>query len=309
MTLSFKTVKIIIAALLFVFLTTTLFSATLFMPVQKASAQVPGAPSIVIAPKSDALATAHRIINEFKVEARSLRDRGWKLFDQAKAELRQAIKENYKAFLAGLAIKLTTNIIGLVLRRLVEKNKIDDYRKVYQFLTKYIYALQYIDEQYQNGNYNFEDAHILRLLIFGMGSDWATARSPNLGDLSVLDSNPEFYQWIQAKVNDKKVCQTGRLNPADPNYYQWLLESKGPECMVPFVAAGFTDKAISIISDAQFAAQMEIAAGEGYQSQRQCGNLYVNQDREFARVQTGATTLAGREVPLYQFGNVPTGTY
>jgi len=257
MSLEFSTFKIIIYALLAVFVVTALFGFLAFLPPEKAYAQF----GVVLTPVSDAVDWIIDALVKVWDSARYLAGQAWEFAKDLSLDIAKAVRENIRAFLYGLAIKLAVNALQVVMDRIIEQNKITDYISYIDRITRYVYAIQQIDKRLDDGNISEDDGKILKAMVLSGSADvWSSAWS-----------DTKVHQYINEKIAKTDYCRVDNLYPTNPNYYAELMRSKAPECSPVFLSAAAADATLGIIGEAQNAAQVELYSSGGYKSIRDCG--------------------------------------
>lgn len=264
MTLTYNTLRPLVAALVLVLFATTFLQFASFLAVQEAQAQM-----VVTDPGNTITQWIIRALNAAWDVAKEAAKRAWEWTKDRALDALKWARDNALAILMAAGLKLAARFLLAEVERLMARRSIQSYLYYADFLVRNVYVIEQLTQRYPvrgpGGQYRPSDERD-RLILFNLISEGRQLYSR-------LNPGTPAYEGIKQATLLNPRCQTYNLSPQNPNYYAELLASKGPECVPQFVIAGFRDMALNDLAAAENAAQQEIAAGEGFQSGRQCGTV------------------------------------
>lgn len=297
MTLSYNTLKPLVGMLIFIVFVTTFLQFASLVAVQEARAQL-----VVTDPGNTItqwVIDALKVARDVAVEAAK---RAWEWTKDKAIDALKWARDNTLAILMAAGLKLAARFLLAEVERLMSRRSIQSYLYYADFLVRNVYVIEQITKRYPvrdaNGEYSPSDERD-RLILFNLISEGRQLYSR-------LEPGTPAYEGIKQATLFNPRCQTYNLSPQSPTYYAELLASKGPDCVPQFVVASYRDAALSDLAAAEQAAQQEIAAGQGFQSGRQCGTVATS---DVFNVDLNGETLETEytQAELNELGDLPEG--
>ncbi len=196
------------------------------------------------------------------------------------AQQNSSAKDIMKAFMVKLVLNLNKNLTTKVVNELQKEYKIDDYLAYGDALATQVYAMKYIDQNYEG---DARTQMMMRSLI-------QSEKVPQQARVASAFANQQAKEYVASQCGN--VGELDATNGASLN----CLASYGNEQASPmFKYLNALDTSAKIRAEAQKTAQAEIAQSDGYAPPRNCGGSVQQQTQIDAQI---SSVTAERDAAL-----------
>jgi cell division protein ZapA (FtsZ GTPase activity inhibitor) len=217
----------------------------------------------------------------FETIAASLREN----IQQLSAQQNASAKDITKAFMVKLLLNLNKNLTTRVVNELVNKYKIDDYLAYGDAVATQVYAMKYIDQNFEGDT---RTQMMMRSLI-------QSEKIPQQARVAVNFANQQAKQYVGYACSG-----VGKLDAQNPASLKCLSSLGQVEASPTYRYLKAVDMAGQVKGEAIKTAQAEIAQSDGYAPPRNCAGSVREQEQLDARIQAAASEAEAAEIVLAQ---------
>lgn len=186
------------------------------------------------------------------------------------AQQNASAKDIMKAFMVKLVLNLNKNLTTKVVNELLQEYKINDYLAYGDALATQVYAMKYID---QNFDGDARTQMMMRSLI-------QSEKVPQKARVAAAFANQQAQEHLKANCG-----AAGQLNAADSTSLNCLAAYGSEQSSPMYMYLNALDTSQQIKSQAQKTAQAEISQSDGYAPPRNCGGSVSQQAQIDAQIE------------------------
>lgn len=193
------------------------------------------------------------------------------------AQQNASAKDIMKAFMVKLVLNLNKNLTTKVVNNLIQEYKIDDYLAYGDALATQVYAMKYINQNFEG---DARTQMMMRSLI-------QSEKVPQKARVAAAFANQQAREYVAAQCGS-----TGQLDAADGNSLACLASYGNEQSSPMFKYLNALDTSEKIKTEAKKTAQAEISQSNGYAPPRDCSGSYSEQKRIDTASEAAATEVA-----------------
>ncbi len=196
-------------------------------------------------------------------------------------------KDVAKALMVKTLLSVNKNVTSELANKVVQKYKINDYLAYGNALATQVYAMKYIDQNYEG---DVRTQMMMRSLI-------QSEKVPQQARVAAAFANQQAKEYVAARCNG--ISELDATNASSLN----CLASYGNEQASPmFKYLNALDTSKQIKNEAQKTAQAEISQSDGFAPPRNCGGSVEQQKQIDTQLQTAADEVAAAQAVLDRLG-------